>query len=96
MNKYYRISLTSASLYEEIRISIDTMLGLPSGRADTWFPSIENATKDDQYIYAAVLQEHYEIPQFKNFVDNLISNKQVEEITQNDWIAAIESINSDE
>src|SRR5690606_26610251 len=87
--RYYRIPIGAQSVYEQLREWLNDSLGLPNGRATTWFPPFDSAVKDANYIYCHVLEEHYQNPGFKPWFDQAISTTWVQQIDAADWHAAV-------
>lgn len=86
--RFYRIPIAAQAVYEQLRVWIDLELGLPGPRGETWFPPTADAPQDATHLYAHLLEEHYQLPEIKPWVDQTVATTWMEPITAEEYFAA--------
>ena len=87
MNRFFRVTL---AVYEPTRLALDAVLGNPGPYAETCVRPVEQAPIDNQdRVYLAVLDTMFQWPQVQENVGELILSGLVQEITENEYRAAM-------
>lgn len=88
--RYYKIPIAAQAVYEQLRVWLDTALGLPGPRGETWFPPFSDARKNDTHIFVHLLNGHYQHEFIKPWVDQTVSTTWMIPIDAEEYFAALD------